>query len=82
MIKKLTQKLKENKFTTQFDFKEKHEGIAGFCPDCGNIVSYDSYFHRYVCINLECDFEANINRERIIHKRLNNNQITKTEQTL
>ena len=73
MIKKLTQQLKEEKLKTQneeqvFNFKEKHEGIAGNCPDCGEIVSYNSFFHRYVCANLECEFEADISRRRIVRK--------------
>ena len=73
MIKKLTEKLEQQKQeTVKFDFKEKYEGIAGSCPDCGSIVTYDCIFHRYVCLNPECGFEANICRERIIHKRLKN----------
>ena len=74
MIKQLTQKLKEQKQSIQFDFKERYEGIAGTCPDCGDIVSYNSYFHIYFCANVECGFEANINRERIIKKSQNQSQ--------
>ena len=75
MIKKLTEKIKEQKTESiQYNFKEKHEGIAGTCPDCGSIVSYNSFFHRYVCINLECEFEADIKRERVVKKLVSNNQ--------
>ena len=82
MLTKLTEKIKSQKSETiQFDFKEKYEGIAGCCPDCNSIVSYDVLFHKYVCINPECGFEANINRERIVRKRPNT-QTIKTEQTL
>ena len=82
MLTKLTEKIKSQKSETiQFDFKEKYEGIAGHCPDCGDIVSYNSFFLRYFCANVECDFEANINRERIVKKPRIQNE-NKTEQTL
>ena len=81
MIKQLTEKIKDQKKEPiQYNFKEKHEGIAGQCPDCGDIVTYNSFFLRYVCANPECEFEANIKRERIIPKRINS-QTTKTEQS-
>ena len=82
MIKQLTEKIKDQKKDTiQYDFKEKHDGIAGTCPDCGSIVTYDIIFYKYVCINSKCGFEANIKRERIIKKRLCNNEETKIEKT-
>jgi len=73
MINKLIQQIKEEKQKQQneeqiFNFKEKHEGIAGNCPDCGDIVSYNSFFHRYICANVECEFEADISRKRIVKK--------------
>ncbi len=82
MIKQLTEKLKQEKEQSlQYDFKEKYEGIAGCCPDCGDIVSYNSFFLRYFCANVECGFEANINRERIVRKKTNNQLDQKPDQT-
>lgn len=84
MITKLTEKIKsqKNEQVVQFNFKEKYEGIAGTCPDCGDIVSYDHLFYKYICINPECGFEANINRERIISKCVKNLTESKSEKSL
>ncbi len=68
MIKKLTEKIKMEKGRLiQYDFKIKHEGVAGFCPDCNGVVTYINYSHTYLCLNPDCSFEADINRERISH---------------
>ena len=78
LIKKFNTKANE---TERFDFKEKYEGIAGTCPDCGSIVTYDILFHKYICINQDCGFEANINRERIM-KRISKQSEQTSEQTI
>ena len=62
MIKRLTEKLqKENQV---YNFKQTN-GVAGICPDCGGIVSFNSYHQRYQCSHVDCCFEANIKRERV-----------------
>lgn len=66
MIKKLTEKIKLQKGElVRYDFVAKCTGVAGFCPDCGEIVSFVAELKKYICINPDCDFEADINRERI-----------------
>ena len=80
MIKQLTEKLKQEKNQSmQYDFKEKYEGIAGCCPDCNSIVSYNSFFMRYTCINPECNFEADISKKRIVKKPLTLAQQTESK---
>lgn len=82
MIKKLIEKTtKTENEPVQYDFKEKYEGIAGTCPDCGDIVYYDSVFYKYVCVNLDCGFEANIKRQRKTKNNSSNSEI-KTEKSL
>ena len=63
MIKTLTKKIEKQK--ENFNFKEKNTGVAGICPDCKGIVSFNSYNQRYECTTKECCFEANLNKERI-----------------
>ncbi len=63
MIKTLTKKLQTQKQT--YNFKDKNIGVAGICPDCGGIVTFNSYHQRYQCTIKECCFEANIKKERV-----------------
>ena len=85
MIKNLTEKLKLKKGElVTYDFEDKCTGVAGFCPDCDGIVSYVSYFQRYMCMNPECCFEANIKKERVWDnvKREENLQKRKNEKII
>jgi len=59
---------KKNKMkyeTIHYDFKTKNNGVAGICPDCKGIVSFNSYHQRYQCTTKECCFEANLKKERV-----------------
>lgn len=58
LINKMLQK--ENVYI----FKERDTSIAGICPDCGSIVSYNSYHKHYECNNKNCCFVANEKGER------------------
>ena len=60
MIKILTEKIKQQK--ENYNFKEKDNGVAGICPDCKGIVTFNSYHQRYQCTTKNCCFEANIKR--------------------
>ena len=62
MIKKLTEKLQQEKQI--YNFKQTN-GVAGVCPECGGIVSFNSYHQRYQCTHKDCCFEANIKKERV-----------------
>ena len=82
MISKLTAiKSNQKNESEHFNFKEKYEGIAGECPDCKSIVTYDCIFSKYVCLNPECEFQADISRRRIIRNKSVKQEI-QTEQTL
>ena len=81
MIKKLTEKIKLQKGELiRYDFVEKCTSVAGFCPDCGEVVSFVAEIKKYICINPDCDFEANINRERIWNSEVI--ETPKTEKTI
>ena len=61
-----TAKNKNNiKKTVVYEFETKRTGVAGFCPDCDGVVTYNSYFQRYICLNPDCCFEADVNKERV-----------------
>ena len=60
MIKKLAEKKQKENQT--YNFKQTN-GVAGICPDCGGIVSFNSYHQRYECSHTNCCFEANIKME-------------------
>lgn len=62
MIRKLTEKLQTAKQIYNF---QQTNGVAGICPDCGGIVSFNSYHQRYQCLKSDCCFEANIKKERV-----------------
>ena len=51
--------------TIHYNFKTKDNGVAGICPDCKGIVSFNSYHQRYQCTTKECCFEANLKKERV-----------------
>ena len=57
-------KIKKGELIT-YDFKTKCTGIAGFCPDCNGVVTFSSYFQRYICLNPDCCFEADISKARV-----------------
>ena len=66
MIKQLTEKIKRTKGELiTYDFEEKCTGVAGFCPDCKSVVSFVPAMESYLCLNPECTFEANKDRERV-----------------
>ena len=50
---------------TNYNFKYKCTGIAGFCPDCNSFVSWNSYHSRFECLGNNCCFMANEKCERI-----------------
>ena len=49
----------------QLNLNTKDIGVAGVCPDCGGIISFNSYHQRYQCMNKNCCLEANIKKERV-----------------
>lgn len=49
----------------KYNFITKCTGIAGFCPDCDGVVTFSSYFQRYICLEPDCCFEADINKVRV-----------------
>ena len=63
--KNLITKILAKEEVVVYSFKDKDTGIAGICPDCGGIISFNSYFKRYQCKNKKCYFEANIKKERV-----------------
>lgn len=78
MIKKLTEKIKLQKGElVKYDFLEKCTGVAGFCPDCGEVVLFIKELNRYICLNPDCDFEADINRERVWNDETTDVETTK-----
>ena len=62
MIKRLTEKIANQK--QSYNFKQSN-GVAGICPDCGGIVSFNSYHQRYQCSQVDCCFEADIKKQRV-----------------
>lgn len=81
MITKLIEKLKMEKTEIQsFNFKEKCTGVAGICPDCGGIVSFNSYHGRYECKHIECCFMANEKGKRIWDNNMRRKYIEKLSQ--
>lgn len=48
-----------------YNFKTKDNGVAGICPDCKGIVTFNSYHQRYQCTSKDCCFEANLKKERV-----------------
>ena len=82
MIKTLTKKLQDQKQT--YNFKDKDIGVAGICPDCGGIVTFNSYHQRYQCSTKECCFEANLKGARVWDNLMRDENIKKmkTEQSL
>ena len=82
MIKTLTKKIEKQK--EKYKFKEKNIGVAGICPDCKGIVTFNSYHQRYQCTTKECCFEANLNGERVWDNSMRENNLKKikNEQSL
>lgn len=74
MLKKLTQKLKTK--NEIYNFKQTN-GVAGICPDCGGIVSFNSYHQRYQCSQSECCFEANVKMERVWDNKMREENLKK-----
>ena len=64
-MKSLIKQMVDTKNQTSYKFKERCIGIAGFCPDCKNFVSWNSYHNRFECLNNDCCFMANGKGERI-----------------
>ena len=64
LLNKTNKKLKKGELIT-YNFETKCTGIAGLCPDCDGVVSYVSYFKRYICLNPDCCFEADIEKVRV-----------------
>lgn len=79
MINTLTKKLQE-KNNKKYDFKPNCKGIAGFCPDCGGFVSFNSYHHRFECLDNDCCFMANENCERIWDNSMREANLKKLEE--
>lgn len=71
MIKTLTEKLKEEKQKQVFKFKRTN-GIAGICPDCGEVITFNYFTKFYECTNKSCLFLANENCERVWENTLGN----------
>lgn len=59
----ITEMIKQKQ--TTYNFKPKCTGVAGICPDCENIVSWNSYHSRFECLSNRCCFMANAKCERI-----------------
>ena len=74
MIKRLTAKLKNEKKIYNF---EQTNGVAGVCPDCGGIVTFNSYHQRYQCSKKECCFEANVEMERVWDNKMREENLKK-----
>lgn len=79
MIKTLIKK-SVDKQTVKYEFKEKCTGIAGFCPDCGGFVSFNSYHQRYECLNSDCCFTANLKGERIWDNTMREENLKRLEE--
>lgn len=69
-----------NKEKTHYNFKAKCTGVAGFCPDCGNFVSWNSYHGRFECLGNDCCFMANEKCERIWDNTMRNENLKKIKE--
>lgn len=56
----------------KYNFKNKCKTVAGFCPDCDSIVSYLNETKTYICLNPDCDFEADSDCIRISKEKTTN----------
>ena len=66
MINKLTEKIKQEKGRLiKHNFENERSAVAGFCPECEGIVSFVSEIQHYICLNPDCDFEADVNGEQV-----------------
>ena len=75
MIRMLTEKLNKEKAN---NFKQSN-GVAGIWPDCGGIVSFNSYHQRYQCLRVDCCFEANIKKERVWDNKMRDENLQRTK---
>ncbi|MBQ9795467.1 MAG: hypothetical protein IJW36_00700 [Clostridia bacterium] len=74
MIRKLTKILQKER--QRYNFKQSN-GFAGICPDCGNVVTFNSYHQRYQCSQSECCFEANVKMERVWDNKMREENLKK-----
>ena len=56
---------KKKTCNNQYNFETRNNGVAGICPDCNGIVTFNSYHQRYQCSSKDCCFEANLKKERV-----------------
>ena len=75
MIKKLAEKLKEEK-----KYKFNTSGFAGVCPDCGHVLEYRSYFQEFNCTATNCAFVANVNGERVWDNKKRDENLKRLEE--
>ena len=75
---------KKKTCNNQYNFKTRNNGVAGICPDCNGIVTFNSYHQRYQCSSKDCCFEANLKKERVWDnsKREENLKILKNDLSL
>ena len=38
--------------------EDKANSRLSFCPDCGRLIYWDSYFHRFFCTNAKCNWRS------------------------
>ena len=62
-----------------YNFKPKDNGIAGICPDCSSIVSWNSYHSRFQCLGKDCCFEADEKGYRIWDNNMREENIKKMQ---
>ena len=62
-----------------YRFKPKDNGIAGICPDCSSIVSWNSYHSRFQCLGKDCCFEADEKGKRIWDNNMREENIKKMQ---
>ena len=75
---------KKKTCNNKYNFKTKDIGVAGICPDCNGIITFNSYHQRYQCTTKDCCFEADIKKEKVWDnkKREENLQKLKTNLSL
>ena len=64
-----------------YNFKSKCTGIAGICPDCNSIVTWNSYHSRFQCLSSNCCFMANEKGERIWDNYMRDENLRKIEES-
>lgn len=78
LIKQMINKEEQKTYT----FKKRCNGIAGICPDCKDIVSWNSYHSRFECLSNTCCFMANEKGERIWDNSMREENLKKLQETI